>query len=261
MFSPGGRSEGSDGASPSKYRTSLDGRMSIDGLKVLEDPLVVQLITENELMLMEIEDLRRRVRFQESEIASMKHQTSTEEVAKIHEVESILLEHDRRVDELHEKDEKKVALLRPILEALARFQFEMGFYIKEKSITDGDESRQEGSSSRPATPSSCRTSNHSHQPHQTLTEANARYEQLYHLIASYQATPSFMSSPYDGLVLDALNHIIALSKTMNALVFASAEQTHATSVADAMIVASTPPPVTDEERKRRSSFWETLTGK
>jgi hypothetical protein len=260
MLSPGGNS-GVDAASPSKYRTSLDARMSIDGLKVLEDPLVVQLITENELMLMEIEDLRRRISLQDKEIAALRHQSSTEEVANIHEVESMLLEHDRQVEGIREKDEKKVALLRPILETLARLQFEMGYYTKERFISDGGDSHPQEISSRPTTPlSRCASSSHSHQPH-TLPEANARYEQLYHLIASYQATPSFMSSPYDGLVLDALNHIIALSKTMNALVHASAEQSHAAAVTDVAAVESTPPPVTEEQRTRRPSFWETLTRK
>lgn len=262
MYSPerGDCSEGD--VTPSKYRTSLDCRLSVDGLKVLEDPLVIQLVTENELMLMEIEELRRRVRVQDVEIAAMKQKSSSEEVANIHELESIMLQHDKQVDEIRERDSKKVGLLRPILETLARIQFEMGYYVREKSVLEADNDDREAQS-RPQTPSSSRTSSSltmAVQQPTTLADANARYEQLYHLISSYQATPSFMSSPYDALVLDALNHIIALSKTMNALVFASAEQLSNTDVSAVAVSPPPAPPAPPEERKSRSSsIWEAIT--
>lgn len=265
MQSPNPRAGETDshGATPSRYRTSLDGRMSMDGLKVLEDPLVVQLVTENELMLMEIEDLRRRLSVRETEIQCLKQQSCTEEVSSIHEIENLMLEHDKKLEALHDKDEKKVALLRPILEALARYQFEMSYYLKEKSIADEDditrcsESRTSCTKpqSRPVTPPLS-----TQQQPQSLSEVNARYEQLYHLIASYQATPSFMSSPYDSLVLDALNHIIALSKTMNALVYASAEQMQQSAVGEHSVF-STPPPAGESQKVRSQSLWSALTGR
>jgi hypothetical protein len=244
---------------PSKYRTSLDCRLSVDGLKVLEDPLVVQLLTENELMLMEIEELRRKVRIQDVEIQRMRQVSCDEEAVSIREVEALMLKSDQILEELHTKDEKKVALLRPILETLARLQFETGYYVQENCALEEEV--------RPCRSSSCDekpaigTTLATHAGSQTLAEANARYEQLYHLIASYQATPSFMSSPYDALVLDALNHIIALSKTMSALVYASAEQESREGR------TSTPPlleparGLTAGERPRSTSLWTHLTGR
>lgn len=205
----------------------------------LDDPLVQQLVTENELMLWEISMLKQTLAQQSEDLEMLRKKVEQGELDKARDVKQAIVESVEVQAAQRDRDTAKVALLRPILESLARFQLDMKYYADERNI----DSKSEGTSGNSA---------QSSRPH-SLSDMNEKFEQLYHLISSYQATPSFMSSPYDSLVLDAFGHIIALSKTMNAMACASMER-EAHSVADSTANE-------DGGQQRSSSIWSAFTRK
>ena len=181
---------------------------------LLDDPIVAELITENEMMLMEIEFLRSQNETLTSEVAQLKSAREADAVVHKKETED---EVERARADMQLTMENKVAMLRTILNSLTQFQFEMEYFHSERVIRpdenaqgDDDEKQQHRRPSAASRP-------------QRLADVNQRYEQLYHLISSYQRTPSFASNPYDALVLDSLNQIVALNKTLNAVTFARVE--------------------------------------
>lgn len=221
----------------SLLRASLSGqnRNSGDNFRqLLDDPFVLQLLTENELMLTEIDVLRTQLRAAQLEVRTLREQRQDSEALAIREAETMLMQTDELNREVRERDDKKVSLLRPILDSLVRLHFSAPYL---NSVEEGDtavvRTDLDSALSSSCTPrvvstiprGGCETTPSAREVRPaTLDEANAQFVQLYRLVSSYQCTPSFVSSPYDGLVLDALAHIICLSKSMNALVFANAER-------------------------------------
>jgi len=280
--------------SSGQYRNSGD-----NFRRLLEDPFVVQLLTENELMLTEIEVLRRQLRESRDEVRQLQAFRDDGEVKAIRDAEAMLMKSDDQVNEARERDEKKVSLLRPILDSLVRLHFSAPYLTaptrsdEESQRSDEHTAERSGSirdsqlSAAPqpqppmlATPrlfltppcasqqcssSDTRTSaRESRSTTGSLEEANAHFVQLYRLVSSYQSTPSFMSSPYDGLVLDAFAHIICLSKSMNALVFANAERdSDFVMVPQGIPVESLSRQETPRlsERRASQSLWGSLTKK
>lgn len=181
---------------------------------LLDDPLIAELVTENEMMLLEIECLRQENDTLKQNVADL---NSAREQDAIEHKKNLEEEVERAKSEMELAMQNKVAMLRTILNSLTQFQFEMEYFRSEHLIRPGEDDSSEGDAR-----SSSRTSAATSRP-QRLAEVNQRYQQLYQLITSYQRTPSFASNPYDALVLDSLNQIVALNKTLNAVTFARVE--------------------------------------
>lgn len=182
---------------------------------LLDDPMIAELVTENEMMLMEIECLRQENDSLKQNVADI---TAGREQDAIEHQKTLKEEVERTKSEMEMTMQNKVAMLRTILNSLTQFQFEMEYFRSERVIRPGEDDTAAEADSR----SSGRASAAASRP-QRLADVNQRYQQLYQLITSYQRTPSFASNPYDALVLDALNQIVALNKTLNAVTFARVE--------------------------------------
>ena len=158
-------------------------------------------------MLVEIEALRAAVQGCQAEVHRLQE--------ALRDARCVVARLEKSTEEVHQMEaqrvsdmETKAAILKPILDTLVSYQSEaIAFQQGEGRHASRQTTLPDGEASA-SSPASC------------LQDVNMKFERMYHLISSYQQTPSFTQTPMDDLLLDALCHVISISKTMNAVVFA-----------------------------------------